>query len=297
MFSGSRFENSFPGGGFHSETERIRKEQEIPGEEYIPSTEDEMPLEMKKEVTRIGLNIMRKVFANIPDYVVFASTAMSLYGLEDAPGDFDATVSSEQTLNRVRDHLARVPGVQFKHNGSYITSPLDGTKILKGSIVMEFPSTKPGDKSSKYAYPFEIFCKSTLVPTETFQKQHRVEGFNVLTQEGLQQQYANNTKMEERIQKYIDPIIDYLTHSEREHRILAELERWRAHQDSSFFFKPIVGDILDQFEILPEDLEKFYQIKQKKYGKISSADVAEILTGGLKIKLKKRRENIRKLID
>ena len=107
------------------------KEREAPViEESLDFITDKKEHEEAAErLAEHGLLAMRQVLGSLMDEVtIFASTALFLLGKKKrdmgdadwqmfhiAPGDLDGAVSSLDALERIRERLARVPGIDFGH--------------------------------------------------------------------------------------------------------------------------------------------------------------------------------------
>lgn len=267
-----------------SETPPTKKETaKVPSVEY-----EGVPVEIKEFATNEGIRLMREALAEIKNYAVFASTAMYLYGhqygikeLQAIPGDFDGVVKDESTLKQVRERLDKIPGLVFDRGGRFGVIKRDQARILSGNVYLE--TGNPEVPIIKY--PFEFFTVDTkIIPPDVFHKRRELHGVQVLSLEGLQNQYLNNLSFESRLAGRVSDMVIYLTRPdvrEREARTQA---------------------VLEHLQISEKSLDAFY----RRYDKLIEAGIAEeqvlsdpgitrILSGGYKTKVPKRIQNIEAL--
>lgn len=241
---------------------------------------------------------MREVLRGIPDYAVFASTAMYLHGKEKGieemqvlPGDFDGVVPDESTLKRVRERLANVPGVEFKNEGEL--KPIgNDSKYLKGDIVV-----RVDDQDVRY--PFEFFTVSNrIIPKEVFAKQEKIAGLNVLNFEGLQNQYINNLAFESKVKKSATEVAGFLLNPTVAEKLKAEMAEL-AEEDSAPFLKRV----MEQYQLEPEQVRAFYEEADRIQERQEDEDAVGVditpsmakLLSGYNIKIPKRLKNIGEL--
>ena len=266
-----------------------------------------LSIETRQLVTDRGIATMREILKNIPDYVVFASTAMYLQGhakdikdLKVLPGDFDAAVSTKQSLDHIRDLLANIPGIEFKNDGKYRQFPGEDSIVLSGIIPFR---VETNGNSEEIEYEFEIFLNSRIVKKNLLHQQERLSGFNVLTLEGLKNQVLNNLLIESQLQNSATEVMKYLS-SEIEPFIRTELQQLgEATQNEPVQPSNKFLTITDKLQLSPEDLINFYKemdaYRQMYAGQdpeIATAIMSKILAGQ-KTKVKKREDNLRTLKD
>ncbi len=274
----------------------------------ILSVEDaEVSKEVREKATEGGLIAMREVMKDIDDVVIFASTAMYLHGrqfnieeLQAIPGDFDAAVQKEETLNEIRDRLARVPGVFFDNNGKYKKIGEDECKVLSGRIHVAV-ETQPG-VVQPVEYPFEFFQNSRMV-NNVADERTKIAGMNVLNLDGLQGQYLNNLKFESQVGQRADEVMNFLNNETIRQKFTRELAAARQSEDGEVF-EPSVAlmETLKKLSLTPDKLEEYYKVLQtadlattEQQKNESKKDQIAILTGGLKDKSAKRLVNIEKI--
>lgn len=257
---------------------------------FLDIENPEIPALIKEQATEIGLDVLRSRLRDVKDYVVFASTAMYLLGkergiveLQVPPGDFDAAVLKSETLDKIKEKLANVPGVEFDPPKNLDYSR---TKILSGRIKMQVGSYNIN-------YPFEFFSDTKIVNQDIFHRQKETGGFNTLTFEGLAEQYGENYLMELKIAAEVERVLAFLIKPETK----------QAVKDLSVG-KSVEGftEILKNLELSIEDLKTFYDLHDRfggekdenKKGQIRK-EIVSLLTGGQKTKLEKRLKNLREL--
>ncbi|MBU1032442.1 MAG: hypothetical protein ABII13_05550 [Patescibacteria group bacterium] len=248
------------------EVERILKKTERPAGELAaemevekpPSTEDpDIEPGLKEKAAETNLEAMRDVFRDIQDYAVFASTAMYLQGkekqipelLEKKPGDFDATVFSEESLNKVREKLSNMPGVKFENDGQYIQFANEKAKVLRGRIRLGVEND--GDLK-EVDVPFEIFLDSRIVSKEL--PREEAAGLKTLSLEGLSGQYMNNLNYESRIKRTADSVLELLANPLIKDEIIEQLQKVNAGQDAD----PLLQNISSEIDLTPEQIGSVY---------------------------------------
>ncbi|MEK7105596.1 MAG: hypothetical protein AAB865_02855 [Patescibacteria group bacterium] len=258
-------------------------------EALVPCVEDEhVPAEIKEQVTNKGIQLMREALFGIEEYAVFASTAMYLYGeqheikeLQTIPGDFDGVVRDEATLKLVRERLQNLPGIEFEREGRFGVIKRDEARILSGTLHIETGA----QHMPVVRYPFEFFTvDSKIIPPNVFRKRQRLQGLNVLSLEGLQNQYINNLSFETSLHRRVSEIIAYL--------IKPEVRSGPATSP----------EVLEQLALPKEKIVAFYDHYDALVAKGLELDninmdpqLNKLLSGGHKTKIPKRLKNIEQL--
>lgn len=255
--------------------------------------------EIRKIVTEQGLAIMREILRNVSDYVVFASTAMYLHGqaknieeFNELPGDFDVAVSKQETLDRIRDLLINVPGIEFDNEGKYRRFPGEDAVILSGIIPIK-AGTSDGEKIVEYE--FEVFLNSRLIQERVMDQKKFICGFNVLTLEGLRNQVVNSLSFETKVEEASTKIVTFLL--ERESRIRNELEQWK-RDEANFVPSDELIELTHRFRLSPQNLVDFFNevddyraLNADENPEVATSSMAKILAGQ-KTKVKKRLRNL-----
>lgn len=236
-------------------------------------------MERERAVTK-GIEMMRSVFrdAGIGErYGVFASTAIYLQGrmrgfrekegpeykiFHGIPSDFDAAVSSQADLMRVRDTLEHIPGHAFENNGQFKVFAAADAKLLAGSFDVEIVSDR--GKPIRVPYPFEIFADSFLFEEETFNRDtESVAGLRTLTLEALKKQYEKIREFDMRVEREAKKVIDFLC-DEDVRSALGEyapsLQSGRPHNDE---YDGELRHIREWLELTSLDLQHFYETKDE----------------------------------
>jgi hypothetical protein len=284
------------------------KEEKAVEEKKIPemSVEDDLLSdESKFETTDKSLELMRQVLHEIPDYLVFASTAMYLHGKEKGieelvvpPGDLDIAVGSRRSLDRMRERLANVPGIKFDNQGKFQRFPGEDARKLSGEIPIEM---KVDGKDTVVNVPFEAFYRSNIVTKDIMRHQEKVRGLNILNLEGLQRQYLANVLVESKVKQSTDKLVDKLTNPFFESTLRKQLDNVTSGKQAEP--EHWVSELLQQLDLTTEELQEFYQEKDK-FEKSAIKDPAakaeydKKITGllaGRKAKLPKRIKNIEQL--
>lgn len=269
-------------------------EKESNQERRIRSVEDpELSQEVRERITDLGLDIMKDVMDGV-DHTVFASTALYIHGkkhgLEDlttTPGDFDANVVSESDLMRVRERLSNVPGVKFDRDGEFKTFPTDKSQLLSGEILMRLSE----DEDEDYAYPFEIFQDSFLLPKNIKRFQKKERGLTVLSLEGLKNQYEKNLAFETRIQDFVNTMERFFEQPEVQ---LAAFDMEEALNEHGID----MADLEEQLEMSKKQMQEFYNLREVANRSINREERENlekdivVLLSGLKTKIEKRKKNI-----
>ncbi len=169
-----------------------------------------------------GLLKTREVLGSLMDEItIFASTALFLLGKKKremgdqdwktfhvAPGDLDGAVSSMQALERIRERLARIPGIEFGHKelvtdetrrGEFTGFSGQDTSLLAGRFPVEFRTVVDGEiKDVVVPYEFELFYKTRMVSEEDRKHPLTYKGFKFLDPNALLRQYNENLEFEEK---------------------------------------------------------------------------------------------------
>lgn len=169
-----------------------------------------------------GLLKTREVLGSLMDEItIFASTALFLLGKKKremgdqdwktfhvAPGDLDGAVSSMQALERIRERLARIPGIEFGHKelatdrtqrGEFSGFTGQDTSLLAGRFPVEFKAIVDGQlKDIVVPYEFELFYKTRMVNEEDRKHPLTYKGFRFLDPNALLRQYNENLEFEEK---------------------------------------------------------------------------------------------------
>ena len=137
-------------------------------------------------------------------------------------------------------------------------------------------------------YEFECFEKSSLVISEEILRlKTTIEGFSVLTLEGLTKQYQNNLELERRVKRETTLVMDHLLNPTERFRLQTALSR---------------GEDIQVYDLSSQELRTFYeQVKDQEQAKndeeketIQRKQIA-LLSGGLKEKMYRRKENLEAL--
>ncbi|MBI4714067.1 hypothetical protein HY771_02695 [Candidatus Uhrbacteria bacterium] len=255
-------------------------------------------IEIKKTVADAGIKLMREVLRGIDGYVVFASTGLYLQGtargLEDLqipPGDFDVVVETDKDLKLIQERLRNVPGVRFENNGKW--KPMSGgAQVLSGDVLMTLKTTA-GEK--KIRYPFEFYLDTFIADQNIIQHKDQLAGLNVLSLEGLQQQYLNNLQFESRVGKRVEEVARFLLEPEIERMILGSFQSGEKNQD--------VEEIMESLSLNRDEIENFYKIRDEMFPSLSlSGEELEeklskvaVVLSGYKTKLPKRLKNVQQI--
>ncbi len=275
----------------------VMKIKEISEPDVIDLESPETPPEIRMAAADAGIALMRDVLNGIDDCVVFASTALYLQGIQRGitefqvpPGDFDAAVTQEQTLRRIQERISNVPGATFENDGQW--KKMGGeAQLLSGQIIMDI-QTPHGEK--RVAYPFEFFLNTFIADKRVLQYQENLSGLNVLTMEGLQNQYLNNLNFELRVGVNTETVAKFLLQPQVER----QLQRFLDGETD-----PVVDKILQRLELTSDDVRKFYSIRNEMMSSLSASgesfeermsDLA-ILLSGFKTKIPKRQKNVEQL--
>ncbi len=258
----------------------------------------ELDPETRRNATDTAIKLMSDVFSGIEDYTVFASTGMYMNAnkydvpeLDKIPGDFDANVFNEETLHRVRERLANVPGVAFDNGGEYIPFP-NGAEMLGGHIKMEIDTPK-GPVHIKY--PFEIFRETQIVrPDARFM--HKINGLNVLTFEGLKKQYIANLALELQVEKNAEAVITFLLQEGLEQQLRPELMEY-ASDPEKFVPSQRLQDVAEHLDMTFDQIKDFYGLESQTNDPSQLPRLTSKVITGLKSKADKRRENVEMLRD
>jgi hypothetical protein len=281
------------------ETKFHAQESSAEDKKVINIERTDTPSEIKKAAADAGIMIMRDVLKGIDDCVVFASTALYLQGLERGivefqipPGDFDASVTQEQTLKQIQERLSNVPNVEFHNDGKWKRIVGD-SQVLSGQIIMDI-QTPLGEQ--RVAYPFEFFLRTFITDESILRHRENVRGLNVLTMEGLQQQYLNNLKFELRISENTEAVARYLLNPLVERQLQLFLEGAT---------DPVAEQILKRLELTVDDIKTFYRTRNEIASSLATtgesfeermSDLA-VLLSGFKTKIPKRQKNIEQIRD
>jgi hypothetical protein len=272
------------------------KEQEVQ-DRNVRSVEDpELSQEVRERITDFGLDIMKDIMNGV-DHTVFASTALYIHGkkhqlgeLVTTPGDFDCNVETVEELQRVRERLLKVPGIQLDRDGEFKTFPTDQSRLLSGEILMRLSEEDTED----YAYPFEIFQDSFLLPDNIERFQQRERGLTVLSLEGLKRQYEKNLAFENRIQDFVDTMERFLLQPEINLAAFDMNEELDKHEID-------MADLEEQLEMNKAQMQEFYKLRDsadrsinEKEREALEQDIVKLLSG-LKTKIEKRKKNIHQL--
>ena len=227
-----------------------------------------------------GIEIMRDVFRDtgIRDhYAVFASTAIYLQGrmrgfekkndseyriFHGLPSDFDAVVSSESNLIRIRAILEHLPGHVFEHNGQFRVFRSTGTKLFAGYLEIEILSDQK--ELIHVPYPFEIFIDTDIVNQETLGRDTEfISDFHILSLEALKKQYEVIHQFDMRVEREAGRVIDFLSDG---HVRNVLTEYIALHPSGGMVHEEDLNemrDILQWLELTPDELHHFYEIKEK----------------------------------
>jgi len=277
-----------------AEEQSPREQDPEEASEVVMVPYESLPHEEQQRVTDRVIDKMRSVLRDIPDYALFASTAMYLNGkrlkalrdpgagelLKVAPGDLDIAVGSMESLKRIRERLSNVPGVFFDHDGRFKQLPSGEAQVLAGSIIVP---TEKGDVK----YDFEFFNENKIVPDEVRRNRVQVDGVYTLNLEGLQKQYLNNLELEGRV--------DRLT--EQRMKALQQHPRIRSEIFSGAMSEE-VATLLASMDLAASDAKEFYalqdQIDATEEGPDRQALISRraIALTGLKTKLPKRIKSV-----
>ena len=258
---------------------------------------ESLPLEEQQRVTDRVVDKMRAVLRDIPDYALFASTAMYLNGkrlramkdpgadalLTVAPGDLDVAVGSVESLKRIRERLSNMPGVVFDNDGQFKQLPSGDAKVLAGSVII---TTEQGDVK----YDFEFFNESRIVPKDVLRQRTQVDGVYALNLDGLQSQYLNNLELEGRVDREVGRVMGFLN---QDARIRSEVESGALTEE--------VAELLESLKLSPADAKYFFQLQDQIAQAPNEADRQSlisrraILLTELKTKIPKRLESIKKV--
>jgi hypothetical protein len=252
----------------------IEKEPEDPSVRF-----EDLPKEEQERLLPYALAGMRMALSGVKDYAVFASTAMYLNGerlkeqgdeageeLMTPPGDFDAAVFSEQSLEKIRSVLGNMQDkeashhVEFDHEGKYVTIPGEEMKKLAGKFVFN-AEVKNGEETEvkPVKYDFEFFYKSRVVSPELAQgRTLERDGLQILNLEGLQKQYENNLEFEGRIENNVNALTEELQ-SEGGNDFRTELAAW----DGETPLSQETRNVLDHLEVKAEDMKEVFELQQK----------------------------------
>lgn len=284
--------------------ERPQIEQQEYAPEVISIEDDTVPPEIKDRIVENGLDLFRGIFSGIDDYSIFASTALFLQGkkhhidmFRESPGDLDVNVHSKHSLDRIFDRLAQVPGIQFdfpkKGEGAedrYFVSNLDGALILRGEIHMD---TQDGT----YSYPFEVFCNSSLVPSQD-KDVRKVGGLQVLTLEALRTQYAKNLDLEKRFDASIRAIEQFLLSGEVLEGIEKGKDPFVALMDT---YGVQIETLQERLDLEEQDMKDLYVLHAKMMAAGGNAEDPKYRKGveqtlsRLKTKIAKRLRDVNRL--
>jgi hypothetical protein len=319
------------------------EEQELPEvddsseeQEMVLVPYDVLPVEEQQKITDRVLDGMRGVLRDIPDYAIFASTAMYLQGkrmralkdpgagefLKVAPGDLDIAVASRASLDRIRQRMANMPGVQFNNEGKYKQLPGERNLVLSGSVLVRERNAQGQVHDVKY--DFEFFNESRIVTEDAFRKRTQIEGVSVLSLEGLKSQYLNNLSLETKIDRNVQDKVAFLTgdmlrqaQDTERRRAIAEgrepeelvlPEGWvdpdqiRSEVRSGKIGAE-VAELLDRLGLQEEFVKRFYDVQKKIDAEPDEKKRQELITQrsvllsgpGLKTKIPKREESIQKI--
>ena len=282
-----------------------RIEEEKP--ERLSVESRKLDIETRKRATEKGMALMKEILSPIETYAVFASTGMYLQGkakdlpeLQTLPGDFDVVVAKERDLQILRERLGNVPGVRFKHDGGFKRFPGEDTRVLSGFLPIE--ERGPTGKPLIIDYEFEIFWNSRIVTDRIIDEREPVLGFQVLTLEGLSNQYMNNLAFETAIEESSTEVVRFLTDPIHEPFIRAEIERWQSIEDKSAMqASEVLIDLTNELELGPTELLEFYAEIDNYRGmnadqdpEVATSTMAKILSGQ-KTKVRKRTDDLGKL--
>ncbi|MBI1908138.1 hypothetical protein HYS28_01830 [Candidatus Uhrbacteria bacterium] len=262
-----------------------------------------VPERLKREATEKALGAWRKLLADVPDYVVFASTAMYLHGTEHGideldvpPGDFDVAVMNKQTLARLAERFGNVDEITLDHDGQ--PRRFVGEDSMRMSGTLAIPMESDG-KEFTLLQPFEFYYNSVIVTPRVLRTIEHARGFRVLGMEGLQAQYGNNLKRELQQQDVIDGKFAFLM--EHKDELAAELARRANHADEV----PLVpsrryAEIAQAAGLTPGQLESFFTHAEglgDADTRIAAEKAIATLLSGSKTKVAKRWHNVEQLQD
>lgn len=280
-------------------------------EKPISTENPSLDPETKQQVADAGIGLMREIFRGIPDYAVFASGALYLQGKEKgidelavAPGDFDAVVGSDATLNEIKKRLEMVAGVTFENDGDYIPVDQGKSKKLKGVITMEMDSADLGRR--QFEFPFEVFTTGRIIDQEMLREREKVGGMNVLTLEATKRQYQRNLEFESRVKVSVDSLVKAMQEPLMKERVQKALERWKVTAKAGEPYVPEEGfdllvELTNELKMSPQELLMLYEtveaIEGEKDEKEREPMVSHLseLASGEKTKVEKRVQKLEKL--
>lgn len=275
------------------EKEKVAEEEPLTTTSYR-SDDERVSSEFGFLATEKAIRLFREILSGLSDYAVMSSTALYLHdkkaGQRPArpPGDFDAVVFSEKTLQTIIDRLS-LAGAIFRERDR-------DTVIKKGSPIRVMPDHEakvvtgyfPMDLAGEGGkYKFEFFYNTQVAPQDIIR--HRTEklaGLNVLTKEGLQFQYQQNLRMEQRIGQAEDEVVDFLL-TQRDDLESYEWYRWA---------------VLEELSLSQKELDKFYSLVEEKnkadsllVKKDLQNQITSLLSGGFTEKVSERLVKLEKL--
>ncbi len=284
---------------FELDQAKLAEVQE-PQPEALDIESDDVPIEIKQQAMETALTQIRDALQDIPDYVVFASTARFLQGMkrdidslkEVFPGDLDVAVESLDSLNEIRRRLRNIPGVKFANKGRYKRYKGEEVRRLGGVLQVE---VQGADGPVKVDYPFEFFYKSIMVDPQAFQRRKDTAfGFKVLTLQELRKQYDRNLRHESRVFRNTKEVAEFLLDPSVEEKIWKHLA---GKEDVGEDSEEMSGEqILDFIGLKDRQAEIFYgkrdQIEADGGSEDNLVKATSILLSGFKTKIEKRIESM-----
>ncbi|OGY85467.1 MAG: hypothetical protein A2233_04090 [Candidatus Kerfeldbacteria bacterium RIFOXYA2_FULL_38_24] len=227
------------------------------------------------------LDYMSQVFADQKNYLVFGSTATYVYATQlgikkghkltellKLPGDFDATIFEEKTLQTIiyrlfdlPQHFPEIERVEFEKNAVLQPLPNTNTTVVAGSIRLSTPRS--------YNYDFEFFYNpdntDAVITAQTQQHTTFFHGLRVLDIEGIYEQVKNILRVEMSIEDEIQLLVyDFTKDPEIIAQVKQDFLRWQKQNEIGMSFYPQTAtQVLQKYNLNFLTLAQLYVIQNK----------------------------------